>query len=346
MLYRIIFTLTFLAFSLNGWSQQESQYSNHAFNPYYLNPAAGGLYNVMQFELVGRTQWLGYSGSPRTFMAMGNSQIKVGEEKVLDEYNNDGKALFALPNMSTGSIKHIVGGRAMNDAIGPFTKTSVYGSYAVHLPLIGHFNFGAGLGLGWSNFRVDDNRVVLYQDDDISYNTFLGNTAEQNMADVNAGIVLYDEHFFFGLSTSQLLNTQVQFADVNTESTHSRHYFLVSRYKFDLEHDYSIEPSVVGKMTPNAPVSFDFGARFIFNHSSWFGVQYRTSNAVVFQVGSTIVKNMYLGYNYEQSIGPVQSSGNGTHEIQLGFLIGNNRNIDKEIKDNKKDAESADESEE
>lgn len=346
MLKRIIISAVLLIVGVTTYAQQESQYSNHAYNPYYLNPAAGGLYNVVQLELVGRTQWLGYSGYPRTVMAMGNSQIRFGEDKVLDEYNSDKKALFALPKMTTGSIKHIVGGKAVSDVIGPFAKNSVYGSYAIHLPLVGEFNFGAGIGLGWSNFRIDDSRVVLYQDDDNAYNSFLGNSASQNMADVNAGIVLYNQNLFFGLSTSQLLNTQVQFEGVNTESNFNRHYFLITRYRFDLEHDYAIEPSVVGKMAPNAPISMDLGARFIFNQSSWIGVQYRTSNALVFQVGSTIVQNLYIGYNYEQALGPIQSSGNSTHEFQLGFFIGNNRNIDKEIKENKKEAEETNSEEE
>ena len=61
---------------LATFAQQEFQFSNSAFNPYLLNPAAGGLTDVMQFEVASRVQWMGYDGGPSTFMASGHSQIK------------------------------------------------------------------------------------------------------------------------------------------------------------------------------------------------------------------------------------------------------------------------------
>ena len=335
LLILVSFLSGFVAFS-----QQESQYANSAYNAYYLNPAAGGLTNTMQFEVTGRTQWAGYNGGPRTMLFMGHSQINTKKnENALGEFNVKDEPFFSSPKVSTGSIKHIVGGKASVDAIGPFAKTSIHGSYAIHLPFVKSFNFGVGVGLGMSNFKVNEDRVTLYQQDDIAYEQFLGSTSTQNILDVNAGLVFYNEDLFFGLSTSQVLNNKVQFDGVTTGSNFARHYFLVTRYKIDID-DHSIEPSVVGKFTGNAPMSFDIGARFNFNGSSWLGFQYRTSNALVFQVGSNIVKNLYLGYNYEHTIGPVQTTSNGTHEVQLGLYIGNNRNIDKEIKDNKKINES------
>ena len=51
-------------------------------------------------------------------------------------------------------MKHVLGGIAMNDAIGPFSRTSVQASYAIHLPLFKTINMGAGLSVGWSNFEL------------------------------------------------------------------------------------------------------------------------------------------------------------------------------------------------
>ena len=79
-------------------------------------------------------------------------------------------------------MKHVVGGRAMYESIGPFNKTSISGSYAFHLPFTKKVNFGAGIGLGWSNLGINQNRVVLYQEDDAAYNQFLGNTSSQNIS--------------------------------------------------------------------------------------------------------------------------------------------------------------------
>ena len=335
-------SILFILFSLLSFGQQESQFSNNINNPYYLNPAAGGLTNVMQFEVLGRTQWVGYNGGPRTMMVMGNSQISFNkEQKVLSEYNIKDKSFFETPEITTGKTKHIVGGKVINDAIGPFSKTSAYASYAIHLPFVKSFNFGVGLGLGWSNFRLDENRVVLHQNDDIAYAQFLGNSSQQNIADANAGIVFYDENLFVGLSTSQFLNNQVNLSGIGTGSNFNRHYFFTAKYRFDSNGSIALEPGVFGKMTSNAPMSLDIGTRFIYNNSTYLGLQYRTSNAIVLQLGSTLIKNLYIGYAYEHTIAGLQKVNSSTHEIQLGLYLGNNRNIDKEIKENTKKVEES-----
>ena len=227
----------------------------------------------------------------------------------------------------------------MYDAIGPFVKTSVYGSYAFHLPFTKTVNFGAGIGLGWSNLGVLQDRVVLFQEDDAAYNQFLGNTSSQNILDANGGIVFYGENLFVGLSTTQLLKNSVEFDDVVTSSNFNRHYFMVAKYNFDLSDQFSVEPTVVAKYVQNSPFSADLGARFTYNNASWLALQYRTSNAFTVQIGTNIVKNIYAAYGFEFGTGPLRAGTNGTHELQLGFYIGKNRNTAKEIKESKEEAE-------
>lgn len=331
---RIIFAFTMASFTASG--QQESQFIHTVNNPYLLNPAATGFADVMQFELTSRTQWLGYNG-PQTFQLMGSSRVKIGRktDKVLSEFNVEDNTLFSNPKVNTGTLKHIVGGRVLNDAIGPFGKTSLFGSYAIHLPFTENLNFGAGIGVGWSNFRINQDRVVLYQQDDASYSQFLGTNNGQNILDANAGLVFYNSKFMGGFSMTQAFRNKARFTDVTTDSYYNRHYFLVARYRFDFENDFSLEPSVLAKFSEHSPASLDAGLRLGYRQSAWLGAQYRTSNAVTLQLGANIIKNMYLMYGYEIGTGKIRTAGNGTHEVQLGIYIGNNRNINKEIKGKK-----------
>ncbi len=334
----ISFSFIVLAFS-PLIAQQEGQYLNLSNNPFMVNPAAGGLSDVFQLELSSRRQWLGYEGGPRSLFLVGHSQFKVGKSKdaVLNEFNSANTTLFQSPERSVGKIKHVVGGKALYDAIGPFMKTSVYGSYAFHLPFTRKVNFGAGIGLGWSNLGVNQERVVLYQADDSAYDQFLGNSSTQNILDANAGVVFYGEKLFVGLSTTQLLKNDVVFQNIATESNFNRHYFVVAKYRFTLNEQFEIEPSAVAKFAENSPFSGDFGARLIYGKSSWFALQYRTSNALTFQIGSNLIKNIYVSYGYELGMGPLRTGTNGSHELQLGFYLGNNRNVAKETKENSKD---------
>ena len=329
---------TIICLSAETFAQQEGHYLNMASNPFMLNPAAGGLSDVAHLELSSRNQWTGYNGGPRSVLFVGHSQFKVGEKSKnpLKEFNTDNAMLFQSPERSTGKMKHIIGGKAVYDAIGPFVKTSIYGSYAFHLPFTKKVNFGAGIGLGWSNLGILQDRVVLYEADDAAYNQFLGNTSNQNILDANAGIVFYSENLFVGLSTTQLLKNSVEFDDVVTSSNFNRHYFFVTKYNFALSEQFSIEPTVVAKYVKNSPFSVDFGARFIYNKASWFAFQYRTSNALTFQFGTNIVKNIYASYGFELGTGSLRTVTSGTHELQLGFYIGKNRNTSKEIKDSAK----------
>ena len=337
---RINYTIGLVAlnFMLSAvvFGQQEYQFANTVNNPYLLNPAAGGLTDVMQIEASTRMQWLGYDGGPKTILLSGHSQIKFGKsgDKVLEEFNVRDEKLFKGPSVTTSKAKHVLGGKIWNDAIGPFSKMAIQASYAYHLPLTRKINIGVGLGIGYNNFRLNDSKVILHQNDDNAYAQFLGNSSQQSFADAQAGLVLYGEKFFFGLSTTQFLKNKVELDQISTASNFNRHYFMIAKYKIEGEGDISIEPNVVVKMVQNSPVSVDFGARALYKNSSWFGVQFRTSSSLVFQIGSNLIKNLYMSYAYEASMGKLRTAGNSTHEIQLGYYLGRNRNVDKELKEN------------
>ncbi len=339
---KIVFNISLLSLVLafGSFAQQEYQFANTAFNPYLLNPAAGGLTDIAQFEAIARTQWLGYDGAPRTFLVSGTSQLNFSPTGGLSEFNVRDEALFKSPKISIGKSKHVVGGKMWSDAIGPFSKTSVQLSYAYHMPLSRNLNVGAGLGMGYSHFRLDPSKVVLYQENDPTFNQFLGGTSQQNIFDAQAGLVLYGKNVFLGLSTTQAFKNPVRLNNVALESNFNRHYFLIAKYRIDANEALAIEPIMVFKFAQYSPISVDFGARFTMNQNIWFGLQYRTNNALIFQFGGNIIKNLYLNYSYEQSVGRISTSGNGSHEIGIGYYLGKNRNVDKELRQKKKEGET------
>ena len=332
----LVYTLSIVLVGFEAFSQQEAHFVNLPNNPYILNPAAGGMSDIIQIESTSRFQWLGYNGGPRSIMLTANSPIRIGTSaKAVDEFNVKDETFFKMPKITTGKTKHVVGGKFINDAIGPFSRTSIYGTYAVHIPLSSSMNLGAGLGAGFTNFAINESRVVLYEENDIAYSSFLGNSASQGILDANAGLMVYSKHFYAGLSMSQALNNNVIFDNTSTMSNYNRHLFLMAKYTADINDDFAIEPTVIGKFVKNSPMAFDIGARAVINQASWFGLQYRTSNAILAQVGSNLIKNLYIAYAYEHSIGKISLAGNSTHEIQLGLYLGNNRNLKKEIKEKK-----------
>lgn len=334
---RIYTWLIVLSFpiSLGVNAQQEAQFANVVNNPYIFNPAAGGMYDLMQLDLGYRNQWLASTGNPRTMFLTGHSQIRIGKSggNVLQEFNTKGDNLYEGPVRTIGKMKHIVGGKFMTDAIGPFQKTSVLASYAFHLPLTKTLNAGLGLGFGWGNFQINPNEAKLIEADDVAFLKFNGQVSKQNVLDVQSGLVIYSERFYLGISGTQLLNNTWNINSIETGNTLNRHLFVVSSYRIPIEEEVlDLEPFVIIKGVKGSPISADIGARAHYNKYMWGGLQYRTGNSFAVSFGINVMKNFHVAYAFGYGAKKVRMSNAGTHEIQLSYLLGKNRNLDKEIK--------------
>lgn len=318
-----------------GFAQQEAQFSQYYTNPYYFNPAAGGLTKTSQFDFGFRRQWMNIEGSPLSFYATGHSEIRFGKSKseVIEEFNIDKESVYASPLKRIGVSKHVIGGKLFSDQIGPFMKTSALASYAYHLRFTEKTMLGLGVSAGWSNLGINSSKVVLHDEDDIEYNNFLTRNTNQNIFDVQAGLTFYGEKFTFGVSSTQLLENNLIIDEVITQSQYGRHWFIFGMYEIGLSEDISLEPHFMVQSIANAPNSFNLGSRFIYKNRYWGNVAYRFGDAVNIGFGMNLAGNFRFGYAYDFSAGKVQRINNSVHELVLGYVIGNNRNVKKELKD-------------
>lgn len=337
--------ILFFALFISGTAlaQQDIQFSQTLFNPYVFNPAAAGLTNLTEMNIGMRTQWLAVEGKPQTYYANVQSQIRFKKAKgaVLDEFNREGRSFYDSPQRTIGR-KHILGGKFVSDVIGPFNKTSAMGSYAIHLPLTQKLNAGVGIGLGWSNFAINQERVSLIESNDAAYQQYLATANNQNLIDVQTGLVLYNDRFLFSLSGSQFLKNKMRFDGVETESAFERHLYALASYRFDLSSTYAIEPLVILKNTTASPLSFDAGARFHYQRIGWLSLSYRSKSTVCAGIGLNLLKNFRLAYAFEFGVSGTRSFGAGAHELHLGFVLGRRRNMDKEFKQQEKEHQQQD----
>ncbi|TXI87141.1 MAG: type IX secretion system membrane protein PorP/SprF [Crocinitomicaceae bacterium] len=338
--YLICFGLFSGLMTEHAFAQQEAQFSNYIHNPYLFNPAAGGMMDVIQVDLGYRNQWISTSGNPTSTFLTGHFQVGSKNQGTtgIGEFNINRENVYQTPNRSIGSLKHVVGGKFINDAIGPFQKTSVFGSYAVHLPLLQNLNMGVGLAAGWGNFQINPNKTILHDPNDATFNQFAGQTARQNNLDLQTGIVLYNNRFLFSLSATQLLKPTISINQIETLNTLNRHLFVMSSYRFEISEKIDLEPFAFLKAVQNSPIALDLGARIKYNKSIWGGLQYKTGNSFAVTAGMNFLRNFSLAYAFEYGAKATRISNAGTHEVQIGILIGNNRNTDKEIKESKKKA--------
>jgi type IX secretion system PorP/SprF family membrane protein len=337
-LFNTALLCTLLSGVVNG--QQDIQFTQTLSNPYLFNVGAGGMTNVAEFNLGTRAQWLSVGGKPMTYYASGQSQVRFGkgDKPVLDDFNQAQKSVYDSPVRTIG-LKHIIGGKAISDAIGPFAKTSAMASYAIHLPLTKKLNIGLGVGMGISNFSVNDSKVKLSDANDAAYQSYLGSASKQNFLDVQSGLVVYNDRFYLGISGTQLLHNRTQFRSIETESNFERHWYFMGSYRFDLGKTYALEPVMMVKDVVGSPASYDIGARFHYHRMGWISLGYRGKSAFSVGFGINVLKQFRVSYAYEMGISNLRSYGNGSHELQIGIVLGHRRNMEKEFREQQKEQE-------
>ena len=72
---KILLILTFII-SLQGFAQQDPQYSLYMFNPLGVNPGYAGSRDAISGVLVHRSQWVGLDGAP-TMIKLDQEQPKT-----------------------------------------------------------------------------------------------------------------------------------------------------------------------------------------------------------------------------------------------------------------------------
>ncbi len=327
-----IFGILILLLAFGVDAQQESQFTNTVINPYLVNPAAGGLRDVAQIEILGRYQWVGYDGSAKSHFFTANTQL-FRNGKGNQSYNPQGVGFQSLPLYSVAKTKHCVGFKAMTDDIGIFSKSGVGATYAYHLPLTKKINIGVGLGAGFSSFRIRGGESKVADQSDETYLNYLGGTNSQGFLDVQSGLVLYGAKSYLGISSSQVFRNKLE--KITDQSALVRHIYINGNFRLIDKPNFALIPNFLVKMAAGSPVSADMGFQFNFQKSFWAGLTYRISNAAAVSLGINLPKNLYVAYGFELATGKLNRLNSSTHQIQIGIYIGHNRNVKKELETGK-----------
>ncbi len=82
------------------------------------------------------------------------------------------------------------------------------------------------------------------------------------LPDAGIGVYLYAEEFYVGLSAAQLLNNNLKvFDNKNGLNRLKTHINLTGAYRFQIDQDWMLEPSVMIKGTAPKELSFDITAQ-------------------------------------------------------------------------------------
>ncbi len=295
MRFKIV-QLFFLFTVIIGYSQQDSQFTQYMYNTININPAYAASRNAMSIFTLHRAQWVGLEGSPST-------------------------SIISLSTPISGSNLGL-GVSLLNDKIGPSDENKLETDFSYTIKTSERFKLSFGLKASISFLNVDFSKLDEFNESDIAFQDNIQNNFSPN---VGAGIYVYSNKTYFGVSVPNILKTTYynKYADAGSVSTATKrpHLYVMAGNVFKFGGDVKFKPSILTKMVSGSPIQMDISGNVLFNEVFTLGLAYRLKAAVSAMAGFQVSDSWFIGYGYDMSTNDISSYSYGTHEIFLRFEL-------------------------
>lgn len=315
--------------SLSSVAQQLPHYTQYVLNNFIINPAVAGIENYTDVKVSHRHQWVGIDGAPVTTYLTIQGSLKKSD------YNRESATGFHASGENprgkaywqdyTKAEPHAgIGLTILNDRTGPLNRFSAYATYAYHLGISAKTSISGGISVGVKNTTLDASKLSF----DVPVDPAVAGSGYLNKIspDINAGVYLYSANYFVGLSAQNVIPTKLEFAQDTVKLAGGKqipHLFLMAGYRYLITDDISFLPSALIKYVTASPVGFDINVKAQYRDFLWLGASFRYQDSFAAMVGLNISNAFNIGYSYDITTSKLNSVSNGSHEIVLGFLLGN-----------------------
>ncbi|EHO09903.1 PorP/SprF family type IX secretion system membrane protein [Myroides odoratimimus] len=293
ILKRILF-VSLSVFSTQVYAQQDPQYTQYMYNHSNINPAYVGSNQGINIFGAYRSQWVGLEGAPKTATFSVTTPLKDSGLGMGVNFVND---RLGVTNNNTLSMDL---------------------SYAIDL----NYKYKLALGLKASASLLDVNftKLDIYNPSDPLVKNDINNKFSPNIA---AGMFLYSEKAYVGLSVVNLLNNFAYDKDNISLFRQRPHMYVTAGYVFDLNQDIKFKPATMIKMLQGSSLQVDLSGNFMFANKFTAGLGYRLNGAVSGLVGLQISEDIFLGYSYDADTTSLASYNSGSHEVFMRFTLFN-----------------------
>lgn len=317
-------------------AQQRPHYTQYILNQYILNPALSGVENYTDVKLSVRDQWVGLNGAPKTTYLSIHAPIGKNDYRTsATSYEVPGqnpRGKYYWENYTAAEPHHGIGMTVINDKTGSFNRFTANATYAYHLGLTPTTNLSAGFSAGITNVSLDRTKTDFSGTGDPfdpATGASLSGELNRIRPDVGFGLWLYSKNYFVGLSAQQIIPQKLVFTDDAAFLSKGRlipHVFFTAGYRFLLGEDINAIPSVMVKyINGSSETNFQPEANLKLQYRDllWLGGSYRYENGYSAMAGLNVSNTFNVGYAYDFTTTALNTVSRGTHEIMLGFLIGN-----------------------
>lgn len=310
---RLLLFIVLVACSQSMFSQQDISFSMYMFNPLFTNPATAGYQDRQWLSAIGRYQWVGITGAPRSGVISYQTPLR-----------DDNLAIGAL-------FKY--------DDIGLMKNFGADLSFAYRIKMDEKTKLS--LGLMASMFHYNDQRrdaqgVALNDPTLTNISAWIPN--------FGFGAYLFSDKYFLGASVPHMLNLRITDQDAaavgTTLSKIYNHYFASAGYVFGKPEGVKFKPTAFFKMSQNSSPNIDLNGNILLQERFWFGLGYRSGGDVISELGEfkqfggvrgeavvatfkmMATKNLEIGYAYDYPLSNLNNATSGSHEIYVGMDLG------------------------
>lgn len=324
-----IMTLCFIVTAcMQTIAQQKPHYTQYILNQYIINPALTGIENYTDIKVSHRHQWAGINGAPvTTYLTAHTSLGKKDYRTTATSFEVPGenpRGQRYWEDYTAAEPHHGIGLQIINDKTGPLGQFSAYATYAYHIGLSPRTSLAAGFGAGFSRVSLQTDKLQFAVPVDPA--VYTSGSINQFKPDFTAGLYLYSADYFVGVSAQQIIPQKIDFRDNTVKEKGGRlvpHVFATTGYRFLLDEDFNVIPSVMIKYISPMPLQVDVNAKLQYRDFLWLGASYRVKYGFAGMVGMNISNTVQVGYSYDYSTTALNNYSHGTHEFLIGFTIGN-----------------------
>lgn len=287
-------------------AQELPVYNEYHLNKSLINPAIVGSEPCTWLKATDRHQWLGIKEAP-------NIQTLSIETSL---YNK--KAI-----RETDKKIHGIGAYVYHDKNGAYSTLGGQVSYAYHFFLSKAKSIKMGLGAAFRIYQASLDESGFHGDFDP---IITGGVTSVFQPDAGAGVFIYSEKFYTGLSFTQLLSSP------NTSlnrMNQAQHFFLMGGFLTGSKKDrIRILPSAVIKINTDADKQLDLNAKALFGETWWAGLSFRHNfnalpgkpTAILPMIGINI-GDLSIGYALELTPSRMIKYNYGTHEFSISYRL-------------------------
>ncbi|MBI2968370.1 MAG: PorP/SprF family type IX secretion system membrane protein [Bacteroidetes bacterium] len=283
--------------AVNSVAQQLSYNNQYQVNKYSLSPAYTGYnYNLETF-MTFRQAWSGLAGAPQIKMINANGRL--------------------MSNMGLGCS-------VISEQAGIFNGLSANLSYAYHLKINEMQSASFGLSAGIYDNYIDPSisKSEAGSDPVALLNQGIGSTE----IEATFGALYRFQNLNAGIVVPRLLEPATTNDSDYTVYTLKRHYYFHLSYAYPINKMFSVEPFLVTRYAQNVPLFYELTVVGRYKGQYWLGLSYRKGSSIGVSLGILPHDRIAFNYSFEFSSSGIAGISSGTHELTLGFLIGENKN--------------------